>query len=109
MKMFDDARDWKKTGERTITFSYLDHRGKLCEKSMEKRSEMLVLQLERLSLFNRTSWQYRDRYNPEIVPGFSTREHINGSASLVGCRIRGVALDDTENASVVCKALEYPS
>lgn len=101
MKMFDDARNWKKTSARTLTFSYLEHRGKLREQSLEKRPDMLFLQLERLSLFNNTSWQYRDKYNPEIESGFSTREYITGFASLIGCRIYGVALDDTQSVAFV--------
>lgn len=101
MRMFDNAVDWKKTGDSTLTFSYLDHRGKRRENSLDKRPEMLSLQLENLSLFNETSWQYQDRYNPEIDTGFSTREYISGSASLVGCRIHGVAPDDTERAAFV--------
>mgnify|MGYP001094520360 CR=1 FL=1 len=100
MRMFNDATNWKKTGDRSLTFSY-PNRGEQREQPLEKRSVELWLQFERLSLFQETSWQFQDRYNPEKETSFSTREYIGGSASLTRCRIHGIALDDTPSVAFV--------
>lgn len=101
MRMFDNAVDWERTGNGGLSFSHPDSRGKQRVQALERRPEELWLQLESLSLFNETAWQFQDKYNPEIETGYSAREYISGSASLVGCRIHGISLDDTPNVAFV--------
>lgn len=102
MRMFDDAVDWKKTGDRTLTFNY-PHKGKRQEQSLVKCPEMLWMQLERISLLNETSWplNFAEGNNSQSQTGYSTRQYISAFACLVRCRIHGVALDDTENIAFV--------
>ena len=96
MSSFKDTSSWKKKDASTLVYSY-EVDGKQHDGSSEKEPNSLLVQLERLSVFDETSWLLKDDKEPESETGYSSREFISALGVFDNCRIHTITLDETEN------------
>jgi hypothetical protein len=96
MSSFKDTSIWKKKDASTLVYSY-EVDGKQHDGSSEKEPNSLLVQLERMSALDETSWRLKDDKEPESETGYSTREFITATGVLDGCRVHAITLDESEN------------
>jgi len=91
----EKATNWEMKDDGALTFSY-SYKGKLREESLELRPHLIHAQLDRLSLFDKTDWDFEDKRKPGSTTGYSSHESIRTLAVLDRCRIHCVHLDEIE-------------
>lgn len=96
MSSFKDTSNWKKKDGTTLVYSY-EVDGKQHDGTSEKEPQLLLVQLERLSVLNETSWQLKDDKEPESETRYSTREFITALGDLYDFWFHAITLDESDN------------
>lgn len=96
MSSFEDTSNWTKKSGTILGYTY-ELKGKLHEGTAEKRPNSILIQLDRISVLNQTSWQLKDEKVPESETGYSTREFISAVGVMDNCRIHAITLDENPN------------
>ena len=75
MTDFKDTSNWAKKNASTILYRY-EHKGTKNESELEKEPHTLLVQAERLSVREMTTWAFADKKEPDSVTGFRSHEYI---------------------------------
>lgn len=93
-KVVNDTSNWKKKDGSTLIYG-LDSEGKSQE--VEKEPHPLTVQIEKLSVVDRTSWDFADKKLPDSSTGYHSAEYISASGQLDRSCIHAVSLDESAN------------
>ncbi|WP_170402862.1 hypothetical protein [Ruegeria arenilitoris] len=109
MSDFKDTSHWTQKDGTTLAYTY-EIDGEKHERTSEKVPNSLLVQLDRLSVLNETSWQTKDEKEPEGEADYSTQQFITAHGKLDNCFIHAITLDEHENDRVTdIEAFIYPA
>ncbi len=100
MTHFKDTSNWTKKDGTTLVYSY-EYEGERREAKIEKEPHTLTVQIEKLSVVDRTTWELADKKLPDSTTGYKPTEYIRISGQLDRSQIHTFTLDELDNETHV--------
>jgi len=98
MTDFKDTSNWEKKNNSTIIYRY-DYQGKSNESELEKEPHLLPVDVERLSVMDRTAWHIANQTQSDKATGFHSDEFIRATGILDMCRVHAFIIGDTDTVT----------